>query len=122
MQNMARIFLDANWYIDIIRRDQKKIQHLEGQQVFFSPLSTHILFYVYGLKVPNKKLNKIHQFITSVPITEKVLQRALKGPTQDLEDNLQLNSAIEADCDIFLTQDKLILKMGCFGKMEIKNG
>ena len=117
---MAKVFLDANWYIDVVRRSKTRIKTLDGYQVFFSPLSTHILFYVYGLKVPSEELNKIHQLITLVPITEKVLQHALKGPTQDLEDNLQLNSAIEVDSDVFLTQDKFLLKMGYFGKMEIK--
>lgn len=39
--------------------------------------------------------------------------------SNDLEDNIQLNSAIKADCNFFLTFDKKLLKMKFFGKMKI---
>jgi len=68
---------------------------------FLPPLSTHILFYVYNLKVPNLEINKVHKFMTPIAITEPVLQRSLAGPTNDLEDNLQLHSAIEVGARFF---------------------
>jgi len=54
-----------------------------------------------------------------ISLTDKIIDKALLGPTKDLEDNIQLHSAVEADCDIFLTNDKALLKMGYFGKTKI---
>lgn len=42
-----------------------------------------------------------------------------RDPTSDLEDNIQLHSAAEADCDYFLTSDKKLLAMIYFGKTKI---
>lgn len=43
----------------------------------------------------------------------------LSGPTVDFEDNVQLHSAAEAECEIFLTEDKKLLKLGFFGKTHV---
>lgn len=54
-----------------------------------------------------------------VDFSEKILERALNNPTTDLEDNIQLHSAADAECDLFLTSDKLILNLKFFGKTQI---
>ncbi|NOY15199.1 MAG: hypothetical protein GXP43_03200 [bacterium] len=51
--------------------------------------------------MPNLEINKVHKFMTPIAITEPVLQRSLAGPTNDLEDNLQLHSAIEVGARFF---------------------
>lgn len=116
---MARIFLDTNYYIDATKRAKKKWRVLKGHLLFISPLSTHILFYARKLKVPDQDVNKLQEEFGIVPLTEDILDKALKGPTIDLEDNIQLHSAAEAECDLFLTEDKKILNMKFFGKTRI---
>ena len=60
-----------------------------------------------------------HGYIITSYLTDKILDLALEGPVDDLEDNIQLHSASEAECDVFLTNDKKLLKMKFFGKMRI---
>lgn len=116
---MARVFLDTNFYIDITKRAKEKFESLNGNLLFISPLSTHILFYTRKLKVPHNDIDKLQAQLGIVPLTEFILAKALESPTNDLEDNVQLHSAAEANCDIFLTSDKKLLKMKFFGKMQI---
>lgn len=118
---MDRIFLDANYYIDITKRKKSKLESLRGYLLFASPLSTHILFYTRRLKVPDAEVNRLQKHFGVVPLTKHVLEKALEGPTKDLEDNIQLHSAAEAECDYFLTNDKNLLKMKFFGKTKIVN-
>lgn len=116
---MARVFLDTNFYIDLIERSQEKWVWLRSELLFVSPLSVHILFYTSKRKVPDLKIDKLQQEFGVVPLTEDILYNAMVGPTSDLEDNIQLHSAIMADCDIFLTNDKQLLQMKFFGKTQI---
>lgn len=118
---MARVFLDTNLYIDITKRAREKLEPLRGDLLFISPLSTHILFYTYKLKVPDQEVNEIREQLGIVPLTKNILNKALEGPTNDLEDNIQLHSAAEADCDIFLTSDRKLLQLKFFGKTEINS-
>ncbi len=54
-----------------------------------------------------------------VELGQETLDIAMGGPTTDLEDNIQLHSAAEAECDYFLTNDKQILNLKFFGKTRI---
>ena len=116
---MARVFLDANFYIDVTQRAKEKWGSLKGNLLFISPLSTHILFYTRKLKVPSQALNEFQEQFGIVPFTKHILDNALEGPTSDLEDNIQLHSAAEAECDVFLTSDKKLLNLKFFGKTKI---
>ena len=116
---MARVFLDTNFYIDVTKRARRKWELLRGNLLFISPLSTHILFYTRKLKVPDLTVNELQEQFGIVPFTKHILGKALEGPTNDLEDNIQLHSAAEAECDLFLTEDKKLLKMKFFGKTRI---
>ncbi|MBU0569773.1 type II toxin-antitoxin system VapC family toxin [Patescibacteria group bacterium] len=118
---MAKIFLDTNWLIDILIRDRSKAKQLTNFQTFTSPLSYHILCYTHKAKLPEVKIKKSLRDIEIVGLTRKVLDIALEGPTKDLEDNIQLHSAAEAECDYFLTNDKDLLKMKFFGKTKVVN-
>ena len=116
---MARIFLDTNFYIDVTKRAKGKWETLAGNLIFISPLSTHILFYARKLKVPEETINELQEQIGIVTFTKYILDKAMQGPTSDLEDNIQLHSAAEAECDIFLTTDKKLLDMKFFGKTRL---
>lgn len=116
---MARIFLDSNFFFDISERDVKKREMLNGNRVFVSALSYHILFYTYKHRVPHKLITKHKNRLEITDLTDKILDLSLAGPTSDLEDNIQLYSASGSDCDIFLTNDKKLLKMKFFGKTRI---
>lgn len=116
---MARIFLDANFYIDVTKRVKEKWEFLKEHLLFISPLSTHILFYARKLKIPDQDVNNLQEQFGIVPLTKAILDKALQGPTSDLEDNIQLHSTAEAECDIFLTEDKKLLNMKFFGKTRV---
>ena len=116
---MVRVFLDTNFYIDVTQRAKEKWGPLEGSLLFISPLSTHILFYLRKLKVPTQAVNEFQEQFGIVPFTKDILDIALEGPTNDLEDNIQLHGAAEAECDVFLTSDKELLKLKFFGKTKI---
>ena len=116
---MARVFLDTNFYIDVTKRAKEKWVNLNEHLLFISPLSTHILFYARKLKVPDKEVNELKEQIGIVSFTKHLLDKALIGPTPDLEDNIQLHSAADADCNLFLTADKKLLKLKFFGKVKI---
>lgn len=118
---MAKVFLDTNIYIDVCYRNPKVAYQFRDSQIYFSPLSTHILYYSAKLKAPQAKIEQISSDFGVIPLGKATLKKALHGPTLDLEDNIQLHSAAEADCDYFLTNDKKLLKMKFFGKTRITN-
>ncbi len=118
---MARVYLDANIFIDITRdRGNKKLaEKLDQHTVYISPLSVHILFYSYKTKVPNQWADHAVSSFKIIDLTKSILKKALGGPTADLEDNIQLYSAAEAGCDVFLTSDEKLLKLHFFGKTRL---
>lgn len=120
---MAQVFLDTNFFIDLVGGRSNKVatMDLDQQQVYISPLSVHILFYVERKKVPNLIANVTISQFKLISLTTDITEKSLEGPTNDLEDNIQLHSAADADCDYFLTNDKKLLRLGYFGKTKIAN-
>lgn len=119
---MARVFVDANIFIDLVeKRSQLNIDDLNNHDLFISALSVHILIYITKKKVPYPFLSEIIKRFLIVDFTSDIVNKALQNPTDDLEDNIQLHSAAEADCDVFLTSDSKLLKLKFFGKTEIKS-
>lgn len=119
---MARIFLDANIVIDLAEeRRPVKLEQFGGHRVFISPLSLHILAYTYKYKIPEKRLSTLYKHVTIVPCDVAISLNSLSGPTSDFEDNVQLHSAAYAECDLFITEDKLLLDLAFFGKVHIMN-
>lgn len=117
---MARVFLDANTLIDVIeRKEGLSIEALASHALFISPLSLHILAYVYKYKCPSDILQAATQSFSLVSFTSELVSLASLGPTQDFEDNIQLQSASSVSCDIFLTSDQDLLKLGVFGMTRI---
>lgn len=118
---MGRVFLDTNLFIDAIHRhpEQEILPSLEGYDIITSVLCVHIYCYAFHIKIPSAILaSQLKKFIL-IDFDQKLLNKALEGPTSDLEDNIQLHSSAEADCDFFLTNDKNLLKMKFFGKAQI---
>jgi len=117
---MAKVFLDTNYFIDFAeRRKDSNLTQLEDHPLFISPLSIHVLAYIYKYKLPNKKLEGFIAHFTQIPLDRNIVDKAVSGPTIDFEDNVQLHSATEGECDFFLTQDQDLLKLRYFGKTEI---
>jgi predicted nucleic acid-binding protein len=117
---MARVYLDANSFIDVIEnREAVDLESFKGHSLFISPLSIHILVYVYRYKMPNNKLAKLTDFINVATLDQQTASKSLVGPTNDFEDNVQVHTAAMADCEIFLTKDKKLLGLKFFGKLQI---
>ena len=117
---MARVFLDTNIIIDLVeKRKNADIDSYSKEKLFLSPLSIHILFYVTKRKIPYKTVADIVDTISLVPLDELLSYKALEGPTSDFEDNIQLHSAAQEECEVFLTNDKKLLSMKFFGKTRI---
>lgn len=118
---MAKIFFDANFYISLVeQRNTIDFDYFKSHTLFLSPLSVGILTYLYKYHIPNQKLVTSLSHFSLVPLDEKIVHLSLSGPTSDFEDNIQLHSAAEAECDLFLTEDQKLLKLKFFGKTEIK--
>ena len=120
---MARIFLDTNLFIDAVHRKPEKriLESLLGHIPYISTLSFHIYYYTCKIRIPDENSLAQKKKFQIIDFTDKILTQAMEGPTTDLEDNIQLHSAVEAECDIFLTNDTKLLKMKFFGKVQIKN-
>lgn len=117
---MAKVFLDANYFIDLVEeRRSININSFSEQSLYISAISIHILTHLYKYKVPSQKLNVAIGNFSVVPTHKKLVKKALMGPTSDFEDNVQLHSASKARVDYFLTSDKKLLKMKFFGDVEI---
>ena len=115
---MANIFLDTNFYFQLLKGELNANIH-DSNQVYVSTLSVHIACYSLKIKVPNLHLTNSLATINTLDFSANILTKACVGPTTDLEDNIQLHSASLADCDYFLTFDDQLLKMKFFGKTQI---
>lgn len=108
---MAKLFLDANCLIDLIEnRDDTLAQHLVDHQLVISVLSIHILCYIGKYVMPSDLLHQALSYFTIVSMNQELTTKSLQGPTPDFEDNLQLHSALLAQCDYFVSSDKALLK------------
>lgn len=117
---MARVFLDTNILIDIVeKRKNISLDDFNNHEVYISPLSIHILFYVGKKKIPFPRLLDILPVINIVSLSIKITENSLSGPTTDFEDNIQLHSATQEECDVFLTNDSKLLDMRFFGKTQM---
>lgn len=117
---MANVFLDTNTFIDIVsKRRSISLEDFQGHHLFISALSVHILLYVLKVNVPVKKIEQVLSFFSIVAVNEKIVLKALEGPTSDFEDNVQLHSATESDCNFLVTRDKKLLSLVYFGKAKL---
>lgn len=119
---MAKVYLDTNYFIDLIeQRKAFNIEQFLSHTLYLSPLSVHIYVYLYRLKMPNTKMGKLLEYFTLIPIDESITTNSLEGPTNDFEDNLQLHGSASSECDYFLTNDRHLLILRFFGKVQISD-
>lgn len=119
---MAKVFLDANVFIDLVEsRDTSFAKILEGNDLFVSPLSLEIWMYIYKRSIPYNKSEELFNTYNFIDYTLGIAQKSFTGPTPDFEDNVQLHSASDAECSVFLTKDTELLKLGYFGKVRISD-
>lgn len=117
---MAKVFLDTNAFIDVIEdRDGRLIGALAGHEFYVSVLSISTWAYIYKHGVPNAKFEHLFDTFSFADATCEIVKKSFLGPTNDFEDNIQLHSAAESNCTIFVTKDKMLLKLGYFGKVRI---
>src|SRR3989344_3983620 len=101
---MARIFLDTNTFIDINeRRDPELLELLVNCSLYISVISIGIWAYIYKRTVPSPSFAKLADTFNLVDVTEDIATKSFLGPTNDFEDNVQLHSASEANCTVFIT-------------------
>ena len=116
---MANIFLDANVLLDIFDRKILNEEFFDGNNIFISPLSIHLLCHFAKVTAPDPELlDEIDQF-NIVDLTAEIATRSFLGPTKDYEDNIQLHSSAVCGASIFYTSDKDLLKLGFFGFTRI---
>lgn len=117
---MAKIFLDTNTFIDLVEsRGKISGLTLQGHELVISPLSIHILTYVTRQKIPYPALSRLIKLFSITVFDGSVCERSLLGPTKDFEDNVQLHSASDSGCDLFITRDKQLLSLQFFGVMKV---
>ena len=117
---MASLFLDTNIFIDIGEsRESELHSRLDGNELFVSVLSIANWIYIYKHTVPSSKYSQLFEKFNLIDMTEDLVSKSLIGPTADFEDNVQLHSASEAECILFLTKDEELLKLGYFGNVRI---
>lgn len=116
---MGKIFLDVNVLIDVfLQRDKHSARALESHRLCTSALSFHIMAYVAKLKLPNAYLTTALSYLEVLPLDRAILRESMQGPTQDLEDNIQITSAVRAECMQFVTRDKRLLALRRIGSMQ----
>lgn len=120
---MARIFLDSNFVIETIglRHSEAVSESLKGHLAFVSPLTIHIVCYVFKRKIPDQVISDLVNQVHLTDFSQSLANLSLIGPTEDFEDNVQLHSASISAADYFLTHDQELLKMKFFGKTQITN-
>ncbi|MDP3974410.1 MAG: type II toxin-antitoxin system VapC family toxin [bacterium] len=117
---MAKIFLDTNIFVDLVeKRKNIEIADFFEHELFLSPLSVHILTYIYKYSMPDKKLEDLKKHFNVVSLNMRITEQSIIGPTSDFEDNVQLHSAAQAECDLFWTEDKKLLALKFFGKTRM---
>jgi len=113
---MEKIFLDTNIFIDLVENRNNELREFTmSSTLYISVVTLNIWVYAYKHIVP------IFETYNIVSSNGNIARKASLGPTDDFEDNVQLHSATEENCDLFVTKDKELLKLGYFGKMRISN-
>lgn len=117
---MAKVFLDSNAFIGLIeKRGDLDISLFTSDTLYVSVESLTVWLCLYKHKIPGEAHLKLFSQFNFVDSTSDIAKRSFQGPTNDFEDNSKLHSAVAADCDVFFTLDKGLLKLGYFGKLRI---
>ena len=138
---MQNIFLDANICLDLLdstRANAKKsiewyIKNLDNKEYSFYFSGDFITTFYYILserkKIENQKvvnaIDSLAKEIKPIFITKQDYLNAIddfnKKEFNDFEDLIILNSALNNNCTIFVTNDANLLKLKKFNKLDIIN-
>lgn len=117
--NIPKVFLDTNVLLDYIlfRNDES----IAAEFIFDSSLDLKVslyiaahsltnIFYVLRKEFPIEERKQVISLLCSicnvVSISSENITKAIdSGITDDLEDALQIQCAVESDCDFFVTRD-----------------
>ena len=117
--SIPKVFLDTNILMDYIlfRGDEA----LAAEQIFDSSLDLKVNLYIAAHSLTNlfyalrksfsvAERNQVIRLLCSLcnvrPVSDDNIIKAIdSGYTTDLEDALQIQCAVESDCDYFITRD-----------------
>lgn len=113
------IFIDANVLVAIINKELPlftyaapilSMQDKQGIRIYTSPVCLAVAFYFaekkYGSATAKAKLSILIEHINIAIVTENTVRSALQNPqVLDLEDGIQYYSALEAKCNLIVTED-----------------
>lgn len=114
---MKRLFLDTNFIIDYLLRDEFKQDCInllakgkrDGYSFHISFLSIANFAYI-ARKAPKEDLYgyiaRLSKLFSVVPNNARQLERAMALDARDFEDALQYQSAIDAKCDFIITRNQ----------------
>jgi len=138
---VQNIFLDANICLDLLdstRGNAKDtiewyLQNLDNKEYLFYFSADFITTFYYILserkKIENQKvvsaIESLSKEIKPIFITKQDYLNAIddfnNNKFNDFEDLIILNSALNSNCNIFVTNDANLLKLKKFNKLDIIN-
>lgn len=114
---MKKVFLDTNILMDFVENREKReyaetIIELGKQgviQLFASYLSFANMGYILRKRQQEERyrmIRNVRKIVTVLPCDVAQLDKALSNPVKDYEDMLQYQCALEAGCDVVVTNNK----------------
>lgn len=108
--NYSRVFIDTNIIIDILAQREPFFSSSKAlltlPHVSFVISSMSIVNAYYICKPRNKKdYQKFISFFEIEELTQEIINHAFKLPINDIEDSIQLVSALSSGADAFITRD-----------------
>ena len=115
-----KLFIDANVLISVLNKEYPlftyssrvlSLAQRPGYELMTSPLCLAIAFYFSSKKdgesLAKKKINQLSSFLGTTEINDRIVKKALKDKqVHDFEDGMQYYSALEAGCNIIVTENK----------------
>lgn len=115
---MKKVFLDTNIILDVMAQREPfniaanavlKLGIEEKILLCATPLTfancVYILKRSYKHPDPVSVVKAYKQYIVALPMTDEQCDKALNSNQPDFEDMLQYESALEANCDYFVTRN-----------------
>ncbi len=114
-----KVFVDANILVSVLNKEyplftySARILSLSGNnnfEIYTSPTCLAIAFYFaekkHNTKPAREKIALLCKHIFISPATEDVVEKTLANKkVNDFEDGLEYYSAIESNCNFFVTED-----------------
>lgn len=107
------IILDANIVLDVIlSRREVQISNPDKEYLAITPTTLHIIYYYSEKeKIPFNEVASYLNTLEILPFTQKTYDLAMKmADGKDVEDTLQIATAIENEVEKFVTGDKNLAK------------